>query len=55
MGSGSDGNLFWSYPKRNTSSNITQTEEYSIEPFLAEFDVKDIINPKVDDNFVFTP
>lgn len=34
---------------------MIQTEDHSIEPFLAEFDVKDIINPKVDDKFVFTP
>lgn len=54
--SGSDGNLFWTYPRRGSSaSNILETEDHSIEPFLAEFDVKDIVNPKLDDKFVFTP
>jgi Phosphatidylserine decarboxylase len=47
--------LFWTYPRRGTASSILQTEDHSIEPFLAEFDVKDIVNPKVDDKFVFTP
>jgi len=53
--SGADGSLFWTYPRRGSASNIIQTEDHSIEPFLAEFDVKDIVNPKVDDKFVFTP
>lgn len=49
------GNIFWTYPRRSAATSILETESHSIEPFLAEFDVKDIINPKVDDNFVFTP
>lgn len=53
--SGANGNIFWTYPRRNTNKDIMETESHSIEPFLAEFDVKDIVNPKIDDSFVFTP